>query len=382
MAGILFAFHCQSNAGYAIAKLERAFLFAAKHSGFAADQIHFSYADLSGGVPDHLTHIANNIYKVAPRTIERSELQRVRSIVAQRAISLVVGFDQQPKLPLFRAMRSGGVRRIISYWGAPMGSLNGRFKRFAKRLDMLTDFWGPDEYIFESEAMRATAILGRGIHPSKTRVIHLAVDTTTFAPPPAPDFYAHDVFGIPREDRIVFYSGHMEPRKGVDVIMQAAVILLSESPELNVHFLLCGDADKDRERLEAIVSGTGAASKVIFAGYRHDVDRLMRSATLGVIASTGWDSFTMSSIEMASTGLPLVVSDLQGLAESIEDKLTGFLVPPGDPSALSRRIRLLLNDSALRQRLGEMARRRVIENFSLERQIEQLAARFTLGDSE
>ena len=57
-----------------------------------------------------------------------------------------------------------------------------------------------------------------------------------------------------------------------------------------------------------------------------DLSRIFPCCYAGVIASTGWDSFTVSSLEMASSGLPLVVSNLQGLSESIEADVTGFLL--------------------------------------------------------
>ena len=61
----------------------------------------------------------------------------------------------------------------------------------------------------------------------------------------------------------------------------------------------------------------------------------MSSSTLGVIALTGWDSFTLSSVEMAPCGFPLVVSRLQGLIETADDGGTGYLFDMDDHNALA-----------------------------------------------
>jgi glycosyltransferase involved in cell wall biosynthesis len=98
----------------------------------------------------------------------------------------------------------------------------------------------------------------------------------------------------------------------------------------------------------------------------------MASSDLGVIPSTGWDSFTMSSVEMAASGLPLIVSDFQGLKETVEHGTTGFRFPPGDSAELASRIRTLVENQGMRNRMAEKARKRAVQGFSRDRQIKEL----------
>jgi glycosyltransferase involved in cell wall biosynthesis len=92
-----------------------------------------------------------------------------------------------------------------------------------------------------------------------------------------------------------------------------------------------------------------------------------------MIASTGWDSFPMSSVEMAATELPLVISDLPGLRDAVTPD-TGFLFPVGDHVTAAERICRLLDDERLRRQMGRMGRQRAIREFSVDQQIAGLVA--------
>jgi glycosyltransferase involved in cell wall biosynthesis len=80
----------------------------------------------------------------------------------------------------------------------------------------------------------------------------------------------------------------------------------------------------------------------------------------------------MSSLEMQSCGLPVVVSDLQGVPETIVDQVTGVVVPAGDAVALAGAIISLVDDPARRERMSLAARRRIVDGFTRDRQIDSL----------
>lgn len=80
----------------------------------------------------------------------------------------------------------------------------------------------------------------------------------------------------------------------------------------------------------------------------------------------------MSSLEIAACGLPLVASRLQGLIETVEHGVTGYLFKTGDYQELASRLAELLDAPSLRNRLGENARRRILTNFTLQKQMVNL----------
>ncbi|MBJ6749825.1 glycosyltransferase family 4 protein [Geomonas anaerohicana] len=333
-------------------------------------RVHVGYTSLDGGFPTYLPHSFGNVIKFDPSDVR--DLGTIHQYIKQNNIEIAFGFDQPVESMSYKVMKRAGVKLIIAYWGAPMSSINRGVKLMLKRLQVRLTRYKPDHYIFQSKAMADSAVFGRGISAENVSVIHNAVDTNVYKPDVHLWNYAYHRFKIPTDRKILFYSGHMEERKGVQVIIKCAKELVEARNRKDVHFLILGNVSGQEKRFESLYLGTKAEGFITFGGYRNDVSHIHSSCYAGVIASTGWDSFTMSSMEMASSGLPLVVSDLQGLKETVEPGSTGFLVTPGDHMALADKIEVLLDDKELRDRMGRAARQRVVESFSLEQHISKL----------
>ena len=370
-APILVVLHTRSNTGYAIAPLERVFLRMAQSLVEDGSSIHFAYRSLETGRPDTLPSGFDNIVALDIRSRSSTDINAVADYIRRNRIRTVFAFDAPVSLPSYRPMRQAGVKRIISYQGAPMSSLFTGWKLLLRKLDVRVRPSRPEHFIFESEAMRDTAVNGRGIPRADTSVVYLGVDGERFRP--IGDGYAHRVFGIPEDRCLVVYSGHMERRKGVHVLVEAFVELVEARGRTDLHLLVLGNKPGQMERFLPLYQDTAADSHITFGGYRDDIAAIFGSADVGAIASTGWDSFTMSSVEMAASGLPLVVSDLQGLAETVEPGKTGYTFPPGDARRLADHLERLADDAALRQRLGSAARERALARYSVDRQVMELA---------
>jgi glycosyltransferase involved in cell wall biosynthesis len=362
---ILIMIHCDENTGYAIASLEHVFLMAAKQAGFSDHQIFWSYKT---------TTTKNNPYIVQCDYTDKATHGALKGLIKKNNIAVVLAFDLGFPSPVIGALKAAGVKHIISYWGASMSRINSGLMLMLKKIEYLIRTNKPDKFIFESEAMRKTATHGRGIKHSATEVIYLGVDGKKFTPNYNQENYTHHTFKLPTNRKLVFYSGHMEERKGVRVIMQAAIHLVDELGYSDVHFVICGNKNNEADVYEQLLVDKKARAHVTFAGYRSDIPALVRDAHIGVIASTGWDSFTMSSIEMMASGLPLIVSDLQGLSETIVDGENGFLIPPGDYQALAKRIKMLADNDDLARSFPAASRRRAETLFSVEAQIASFAA--------
>jgi glycosyltransferase involved in cell wall biosynthesis len=371
---MLVFFHVSPNAGYAISPLERVFLEVARRVVESDSEIHFAYPDLSTGRPACLPEEFDRVLGFDPRVSDAAHLRSTEEYVRRHNIRIALGFDQPVRRPGYAALRRGGIRSFVSYWGAPMSSLNRGWKRALKRLDVALARHGPDHYIFESIGMRRTAIEGRGVPESKTSVTYLGVDPERYHPPERPDWYAHDLFKIPRDRRIVYFSGHMEARKGVDILVKATAELVNERLRQNIHLVVLGNRSGEDKAFDHLYRGTQAEGHITFGGYRDDVPRILAGAYVGAIGSTGWDSFTMSSVEMAACGIPLVVSRLAGLDETVDDGKTGFTFPVGDHSALANRLAQLIDDPNLRRQMSEASRERAVERFTILRQVDELAS--------
>ncbi|MDB6063076.1 MAG: hypothetical protein JWM78_3179 [Verrucomicrobiaceae bacterium] len=374
MNGILVLFHCESNTGYAIGRLEPIFFkMALQLCQNNSDRVHFAYTSMMKGKPTTLPSNFEQYVVIDSANNDKQHGEFIENYVKKNRINILFGFDQPVNLPTYKYFRRGGIRKFVSYWGAPMSSLFGPAKRLLKQINVLLRPNGPDLYIFESLGMADTAVLGRGISIKKTRVVYLSVDHNQFRPDPLDHPYVYEQFAIPKQRKIFFYSGHMEHRKGTRVIMNAANHLFEHRKIDDWHILLLGNRPGEEQPLLAQLAPT-VRDRVIFGGYRDDINKLHRGCYAGIIASTGWDSLTCSSLEMQASGLPLIASNLPGLRESVATSSPQLLFEPGDHKQLAELMSDLLDNSAQRNALSETARAKTIIKFSTERQIRELTA--------
>lgn len=372
---ILILLHCESNTGFAIGPLEKTFYeMALQLCGGQPDRVHFAYPSMRNGPSTTLPKNFGHYLVVDPTTTDAGECRRAAKYIRQHGINVVFGFDQPVSQPIYQHFRNAGVEAFVSYWGAPMSSIQKRrIILLLKRLEVALQRHGPDHYIFESQGMADTAVLGRGIARSRTSVVHLGVDTDAFRPDVSLRHYAHEQFGIPTNRKIFFYSGHMEPRKGVAVIMHAVNHLVEVRRSDDWHVCLLGNRAGEEKPYWDLLKPE-SKDRVTFGGYRNDVAEIQRGCYAAIVASNGWDSFPRSAMEMQASGLPVLVSDLPGLRESIEPGKSGFHFRVNDHAQLAGLMSELLDREPLRNQLSKGARDRIEEHFSLTRQLEKLTS--------
>ena len=109
----------------------------------------------------------------------------------------------------------------------------------------------------------------------------------------------------------------------------------------------------------------GLADRVEFSGLCNDVPARLAASDVFVLAS-GWEGLPLSILEAMRAGLPVVASDVGGVAESVADEVTGFLVPKGDKGILANRLRRILIDNTLREKMGRAGRVIYVREFEFE----------------
>lgn len=359
-----------TNTGYALTSLEQLFFSTALElAGGDPARVHFAYTDLSGGAPQSLPRGFANVGAL-DLTDPALSLDAITDYVRERAIEFVLAFDLQPSHRAFAAMRRGGVRTIVCYWGAPISSPMPAWRLWLKRAALLLDRARADGMVFESQAMADLALHGRGATPAMVDVVPLGVDTDAIRP--ARSQHVHDALGIPATQKVIVFSGHCTPRKGIQTLIEAAVEILAVRRRQDCCFVICGNRPGEDAPYRAIYAGLGLDDRIRFAGFRTDIIAIFQSAYCGVIPSSGWDSFTLSSVEMAATGLPVVASRLQGLAEAVVDGTTGLLFEPGNAGALADCLETLLDDEARTRTLGNQGRQRCERELSRTLQAQRL----------
>lgn len=277
------------------------------------------------------------------------------SLIRHENIWGVLGLDLQLRSPQVRLARTAGVASIISYWGASMTGNVPLWLRPLKAVQTRLNRKRPDHYIFESEAMRRTGVINLGIPACETSVVQLGVDLKRFRVTRDSGYCAR-IFGFNPSRHVIVYSGHFEERKGLAVLVRAAIELVNERKREDLHFVLAGNRTADEASpYRSLLRGNPAEGHVTFAGYRSDLPSIFADAYLGCIPSSGWDSLTVSAIEMQASGLPVIVSALQGLPEAIVPGVTGLTFRPRDHEALADGIVQLVGDADRRERMSRAA---------------------------
>jgi glycosyltransferase involved in cell wall biosynthesis len=162
-------------------------------------------------------------------------------------------------------------------------------------------------------------------------------------------------------DRVVLLPAVLRGGKGHDVILAALPRLRSSVPRLRLAF--AGDGDLG-PALRSAARPHGA--RVVFLGHRRDVPELLAACDLVVLPSFA-EAQPTALMEAAAAGRPVVATRVGGIPEVVEDRVTGLLVPPGDPRALAEAIEALLGDPARAAAIGRAAHARAVLAFSLDR---------------
>jgi glycosyltransferase involved in cell wall biosynthesis len=151
-------------------------------------------------------------------------------------------------------------------------------------------------------------------------------------------------------DRYYLFVGALVNRKGPDVLLRALA-------QVGLPCIFVGDGPM-RASLERLASRSGIAGRVVFTGAleRHDVDRYYRGAEALVLPSVS-EGVPLVAVEALGAGLPVVASNLTGVASVVRDGENGLLVPPGDAVSLARALSLLETDEATRAKLRDGALR-------------------------
>jgi glycosyltransferase involved in cell wall biosynthesis len=151
---------------------------------------------------------------------------------------------------------------------------------------------------------------------------------------------------------VVGVVGRLVPEKGVDVFLQAAVLVLAVVP--HARFLVVGEGPM-RADLERRATNLGIADRVTFTGFRGDAPQIIAELDILAVPSRS-DGSPLVVCEAMAAGIPVVASRVGGLPDLVADGRTGLLVGPGQAEELARAMVSLLLDPAAADEFGGHAR--------------------------
>ena len=190
-------------------------------------------------------------------------------------------------------------------------------------------------------------LVGNGVAAEKITVVHSAINPALFQSPRSKAELAQE-FGLNPGAPILGIAAQLIPRKGHVLLFDALRLMQDRHPD--VQLIVFGRGPLS-EALPGEAAARGLSARVRFAGFRDDLADWM--GALDVLAHPAYtEGLANVCLQAAAAGVPSVGTRVGGIPEAICDNVTGLLVPVGDVRALADALAHLLEDAALRQRLG------------------------------
>lgn len=234
-----------------------------------------------------------------------------------------------------------------SQWFFPINQMMHFARRFVfSRCDML---------IFNSKGEKANMSKSLGIEFNRYKIIMTSVPIEKI-----PDQKLKRELGL-LDEIIISYIGRLHQVKGIRYLIDALSRVKGDFKALVV-----GEGPQ-RNELEKQVEERGLEDKVMFLGFRKDIQRVLGSTDIFVLPSLS-EGVPRSLLEAMAAGRACIVTNI-GLP--VEDMKTAVVVPPKDVGALTEAIELLAQNAELREDLGRNARRFIEENCNIKKDVEE-----------
>jgi glycosyltransferase involved in cell wall biosynthesis len=262
-------------------------------------------------------------------------------------------------LPLLKIL---GKKVVAKTTGGRGGKEAGGLDNFFLKPLLVPIFKYTDKFIAVSDEIM-NRLLKEGYSKKMIIKIPNGVDAERFSPPlESRRKQLRNKFGFP-EENVFLYSGRIVRGKGLESLMRAMVDVVKINDKILLVLIGSGDLDKS---LKDMVCELGLEKHVKFKGLIENVDEYLDASDIFIFPSFS-EGMPNSLLEAMACGLPVIASKIGGVVDVVEDGKSGILFEAGDVSGLASAMVRLLNDNELRFKLGAEARKRIVENFSIDK---------------
>lgn len=271
-----------------------------------------------------------------------------------------------------------GFLRAPIIWGIRQTNLHSKLSKLRTRLvaqfSAFLSYWIPTKILCNSNAGRETHIR-MGYDEKKMLVIPNGFDTLRFQEDKEARISVRRELGITPATLLVGYIARFDPQKDHRTFIEAARILHTGS--IDAHFVLCGrGVSWGNRELVSWIEKANLEDNFHLLDERDDIPRITAALDVASLTSAFGEGFPNTVGEAMSCGVPCVVTDAGDSAYIVGD--TGFVVPPGDRVALAGALRRMIEiKEGERVALGQRARKRIEENFSIDRVVKKYIELYT-----
>jgi len=262
------------------------------------------------------------------------------------------------------AALAGAPTRIHGEHGRDIFDLYGKNRKY----NLLRKATSPcvDHFIAVSRDLESWLASTVGAQPGRIDQIYNGVDTQRFRPQGAKRLGGGPEGFFTEHSFVIGSVGRMAEVKNYPSLVQAFLMLLKKEPSARerLRLLIVGEGST-RHRCMEMLREAGAQALAWLPGERSDIPEMMQAMDLFVLPSLG-EGISNTILEAMSTGLPVIATQVGGNVELIQEGLTGLLIPPAEPAAISDAILKYYENPELLVRHGQAARRHIESNFSME----------------
>jgi glycosyltransferase involved in cell wall biosynthesis len=228
-------------------------------------------------------------------------------------------------------------------------------------------------FVAVSAATAAAALEQSEVSPRKLTVVLNGIEAEGFERSTAARKLVRRAWGVGDQCCVMGTVGRMAAVKNHGLLVRAVAPLLGHQ----VTLVMAGDG-AERARTDALCRELGVGAHVRLLGEVSDVASVLSGLDVFVLSSAS-EGMPMVLAEAMAASLPVVATAVGGVAEMVEDGVTGWLVPAGDEAAMRGRLELLRSDPARARRFGEQGRVRARQAFSVQRMSDEYRAVYGLG---
>lgn len=209
------------------------------------------------------------------------------------------------------------------------------------------------------------AIAERISAPDRIELLGNGIDIKAFDPAlqsPEKRLATRASLGLNQDARVVGMVARFVAEKGYREMLRAAQLINRMAPDVRFIFIGPVETSKGDALDPRIIAELGLTGVVQYLGHRTDLPDLY--AVMDVVALPSYrEGFPRVPMEAAAMGIPVVVTDVRGCRQTVTDGVTGYLVPPRDPEALTQALLDLLDDPDRRYAFGRAARHKALTEF-------------------
>jgi glycosyltransferase involved in cell wall biosynthesis len=321
----------------------------AEHGWLKPDMAWYSLIE---GLQSRVKSIADIIITKHIAIVHTNSNHRFEGVLAARLTGIphlyLAHIEYQPEMPLFQRL--------------PFSQAS-----FAQLMSELSD-----QVVAVSNSVSST--LTAHVTNDKLQVIHNGLELSLFDTALAnKSNRLKEELNIPLDCLLITAVGRITPDKGFDYFVDAARLVL-QNHQKNVHFIIAGGGEENVDftgliKQKAIDYGT--ADNFHFLGFRVDIPDILAASDIFVLSSRK-EGHPYVMLEAMASECAVVATNCAGVEETIEEGVSGFIVPIGDINAIAERLMILIDSVELRHSLAKAAKKRIKAFFTADKTATEL----------